>query len=550
MKKMLRFILLLVVLLGIAAAAGMWKVRQLADSKLLIKEETIFTLEAGTGRLALGQDLYREKVINRPRVFQWLLRMEPELSHFKAGTYRLTPQMTVREMLQLLASGKEAQFPLRFVEGMRVSDYLRQLRDAPYVKHTLEDDSYATVAKALGLDHADWVEGWFWPDTWMYTANTSDIAILKRAHQKMVTEVAKIWEGRMDNLPYADQNQLLTMASIIEKETAVAEERDRVASVFINRLRIGMRLQTDPTVIYGMGEGYNGKLTRKDLETPTAYNTYTISGLPPGPIAVPGEASLKAAAHPAKTPYLYFVADGKGGHTFTTNLVSHNRAVQDYLKVLKEKMRSNYIVIEGLEGAGKTTARQLVVETLQSAGIHDMVFTREPGGTILAEKLRSLVLDIQSTGDEVINDKAEVLMFYAARVQLVETVIKPALARGQWVIGDRHDLSTQAYQGGGRGIDRMMLATLRDAVLGDFRPDLTLYLDVTPEVGLQRARARGELDRIEQESMNFFNRTRARYLELAAADPSIRTVDATQPLDAVARDIRATIAQWMAEQPA
>ena len=208
-------------------------------------------------------------------------------------------------------------------------------------------------------------------------------------------------------------------------------------------------------------------------------------------------------------------------------------------------MRSNYIVIEGLEGAGKTTARQLVVETLQSAGIHDMVFTREPGGTILAEKLRSLVLDIQSTGDEVINDKAEVLMFYAARVQLVETVIKPALA-----LGDRHDLSTQAYQGGGRGIDRTMLATLRDAVLGDFRPNLTLYLDVTPEVGLQRARARGELDRIEQESMNFFNRTRARYLELAAADPSIRTVDATQPLDAVARDIRATIAQWMAEQAA
>lgn len=550
MKKMLRFILLLVVLLGIAAAAGMWKVRQLADSKLLIKQETIFTLEAGTGRLALGQDLYREKVINRPRVFQWLLRVEPELSHFKAGTYRFTPQMTVREMLQLLASGKEAQFPLRFVEGMRVSDYLRQLRDAPYVKHTLEDDSYATVAKALGLEHADWVEGWFWPDTWMYTANTSDIAILKRAHQKMVAEVAKVWEGRMENLPYADQNQLLTMASIIEKETAVAEERDRVASVFINRLRIGMRLQTDPTVIYGMGAGYTGKLTRKDLETPTAYNTYTISGLPPGPIAVPGEASLKAAAHPAKTPYLYFVADGKGGHTFTTNLVSHNRAVQDYLKVLKEKMRSNYIVIEGLEGAGKTTARQLVVETLQSAGIHDMVFTREPGGTILAEKLRSLVLDIQSTGDEVINDKAEVLMFYAARVQLVETVIKPALARGQWVIGDRHDLSTQAYQGGGRGIDRTMLATLRDAVLGDFRPNLTLYLDVTPEVGLQRARARGELDRIEQESMNFFNRTRARYLELAAADPSIRTVDATQPLDAVARDIRATIAQWMAEQAA
>lgn len=165
MKKMLRFILLLVLVLGIAAGIGMWKVRQLADSKLLIKEETIFTLATGTGRLALGQQLYSDKVINRPRVFQWLLRIQPELSHFKAGTYRFTPDMTVRQMLQLLASGKEAQFPLRFVEGMRVSDYLRQLRDAPYVKHTLADDSYETVAKALDLEHPDWVEGWFWPDT-------------------------------------------------------------------------------------------------------------------------------------------------------------------------------------------------------------------------------------------------------------------------------------------------------------------------------------------------------------------------------------------------
>jgi conserved hypothetical protein, YceG family len=337
MKKLLGLVLLLLVVMAIAAGVGMWKVRQLANSTLLIKEETIFSLKAGTGRLALGEQLYGEKIINRPRVFQWLLRLEPDLSHFKAGTYRFTPSMTVREMLLLLESGKEAQFPLRFVEGMRVSDYLRQLRDAPYVKHTLADDSYDTVAKALGLEHADWVEGWLWPDTWMYTANTTDIAILKRAHQKMVTEVDKTWEGRMEGLPYKDQNELVTMASIIEKETAVAEERDRVASVFINRLRIGMRLQTDPTVIYGMGASYNGRLSRKDLETPTAYNTYVIAGMPPGPIAAPGEASLNAAAHPAKTPYLYFVADGKGGHTFNTNLVSHNRSVQDYLKALKEK---------------------------------------------------------------------------------------------------------------------------------------------------------------------------------------------------------------------
>lgn len=337
MKKMLRFAVLVLVVLGVAAGAGLWKVRQLADSKITVKEETIFTLKQGTGRIALGKQLYDEKIITRPRVFQWLLRAEPELANFKAGTYRLTPEMTVRDALRLLASGKEAQFPLRLVEGMRLSDWLKQLHDAPHIKHTLPDANYEMVAKAVGIDNPQWVEGWFWPDTWSYTAHTTDVTILKRAHARMVKAVDEAWEGRAPGLPYKDKNQLVTMASIIEKETAVASERDRVASVFINRLRIGMRLQTDPTVIYGMGETYNGNITRKDLETPTPYNTYVISGLPPGPIAMPGQASLTAAAHPAKTSYLYFVADGKGGHAFTTNLSSHNQAVQAYLKSLKGK---------------------------------------------------------------------------------------------------------------------------------------------------------------------------------------------------------------------
>lgn len=337
MKKMLRFFLLLLVIFGLAGGIGMWKVHQLANSHLAIKQETIFTLKPGTGRLALGQQLYDEKLLNRPRVFQWLLKVEPDLARFKAGTYRFTPQMTVRDMLKLLASGKEAQFPIRFVEGTRLSDWLKQLREAPYIKHTLNDDSYATVAEALKLEHPDWVEGWFFPDTWLYTANTTDVALLKRANERMVKAVQKVWDGKMEGLPYKTQNDLVTMASIIEKETAVADERDSVSSVFINRLRIGMRLQTDPTVIYGMGENYNGKLSRKDLETPTPYNTYVISGMPPGPIAIPGAASLQAAAHPAKTPYLYFVADGKGGHTFNTNLASHNQAVQVYIKSLKDK---------------------------------------------------------------------------------------------------------------------------------------------------------------------------------------------------------------------
>lgn len=209
-------------------------------------------------------------------------------------------------------------------------------------------------------------------------------------------------------------------------------------------------------------------------------------------------------------------------------------------------MHAKFIVIEGLEGAGKTTARDCIVEQLREQGINDIVFTREPGGTPLAEKLRDLIK--QGLEGEKITDKAELLMLYAARVQLVETVIKPALARGAWVVGDRHDLSSQAYQGGGRGIDQQLMQTLRDAVLGDFRPHLTLYLDVTPEIGLGRARARGELDRIEQESLNFFRRTRERYQALAASDASIKTIDASQSLEQVTLSLKAVLQAWLAEQ--
>ncbi|MBS4431651.1 dTMP kinase [Pectobacterium punjabense] len=209
-------------------------------------------------------------------------------------------------------------------------------------------------------------------------------------------------------------------------------------------------------------------------------------------------------------------------------------------------MNSKFIVIEGLEGAGKTTARNIVVDTLRSHGVKEVVFTREPGGTPLAEKLRELIK--QGIADEKVTDKAEVLMLYAARVQLVDNVIKPALADGKWVIGDRHDLSSQAYQGGGRGIDQQLLRSLRDTVLGDFRPDLTLYLDLPPAIGLQRARQRGELDRIEQESLAFFDRTRSRYQELAAEDDSILTIDASQSIDAVSADIQATLQQWLQQQ--
>ncbi|MDE1481269.1 dTMP kinase [Xenorhabdus bovienii] len=209
-------------------------------------------------------------------------------------------------------------------------------------------------------------------------------------------------------------------------------------------------------------------------------------------------------------------------------------------------MNSKFIVIEGLEGAGKTTAIRTVVETLKQYGISDLIFTREPGGTPLAEKLRQLIK--QGVEGESLTNKAEVLMLYAARVQLVENVIKPALEKGTWVVGDRHDLSSQAYQGGGRGIDQKLMTSLRESALGDFYPDLTIYLDLPPEVGLQRARERGELDRIEKESLDFFHRTRERYLELVVQDDTIKKVDATQPLEKVQDAIRQTLLQWLKQQ--
>lgn len=339
MKRKKLKIVLLVVVLG-AAALPFWghqRVEHFADTPLAIQQETLFKLPAGSGRVALEGLLVRDKLIHNGRWFPWLLRLQPELAEFKAGTYRFTPGMTVRDMLKLLASGKEAQFSARFIEGSRLSDGLQVLQQAKYVKHTLAGKSEAEIALALGLPAGSSLEGRLYPDTYLYTAGTSDLALLKRSHLRMNKALQEIWDTRDTTLPYKTPDELLIMASIVEKETAVAEERSKVASVFVNRLRLGMRLQTDPTVIYGMGDSYTGNISRKDLETPTPYNTYVIGGLPPTPIAMPSRASLAAAANPEKTAYLYFVADGKGGHTFTTNLTSHNEAVRTYRQVLKEK---------------------------------------------------------------------------------------------------------------------------------------------------------------------------------------------------------------------
>lgn len=336
MKK--KATVLLVILLAAAAALGYaWqRIGQYADSPLTITQPALITVQPGTRRSELVAQFKRQQLVADVVWLPWLMRLQPQLARFKAGTYRLIPGMTVRQSLALLASGKEAQFPLRLVEGQKLRDWLVQLQQTPWLQHTLDTEP-ETLARALGV--TDWrqLEGGFYPDTYYYTANTSDITLLKRARERMRKTVQTVWQSRDADLPYRTPQELVIMASVIEKETGRNDERARVASVFVNRLRLGMRLQTDPTVIYGLGDRYQGKLTRRDLETVTPYNTYQIDGLPPGAIAIPGLASLQAAAHPAKTDYLYFVADGTGGHTFSTNLQAHNQAVNHYRTVLKEK---------------------------------------------------------------------------------------------------------------------------------------------------------------------------------------------------------------------
>ncbi|CEO38706.1 dTMP kinase [Photobacterium kishitanii] len=209
-------------------------------------------------------------------------------------------------------------------------------------------------------------------------------------------------------------------------------------------------------------------------------------------------------------------------------------------------MIGKFIVIEGLEGAGKSTAIAQVIATLAQHGIENPQSTREPGGTPLAEQMRALVK--QGHPDEPLTDMAELLLLYAARIQLVDNVIKPALAEGRWVVGDRHDMSSQAYQGGGRGFDQALMENLRDTVLGDFRPDLTIYMDIDPVLGLQRARGRGELDRIEQMDIAFFERARERFLALCNNQPNVIIIDASQTLTQVTADLTQALQSWLEQQ--
>ncbi|MBQ0207718.1 MULTISPECIES: endolytic transglycosylase MltG [Providencia] len=340
MKLAKKIILITVTLTAVVAVAVYLQYRQVmnyAKTPINLTQEKILTVPTGTGRVAFEALLVKENMIEQGNEFQWLLKLRPELAQLKAGTYRLQPDMTVEQLLSLVVSGKEAQFSIRFIEGNRLNDWGNILRDAPYLEHTSTEMTPAELHAFIGFKGKGTLEGWLYPDTYLYTAGTKDTEILKRAYKRMQSSLEEEWQGRDRDLPYKNAYEMLIMASIIEKETGVESERSQVASVFVNRLKKNMRLQTDPTVIYGLGDKYDGKIYRSDLDNYTPYNTYKIDGLPPTPIAMPSLASIKAAAHPAKTDYLYFVADGKGGHTFSRNLNEHNRAVKVYRQFEQQK---------------------------------------------------------------------------------------------------------------------------------------------------------------------------------------------------------------------
>ena len=346
MKKFFIFLLILLLILGGVGFWGYQKLTSFVHTPVNVTQDQLLTIERGTTGSNLAALLEQEKILEHADLLPWLLKLQPQLNKVKAGTYSLTGVKTLQDLLDMINSGKEAQFSVKFIEGKTFKEWRKNLENAPHLKQTLQGKSDKEIMALLDIPAVakavyEWnnMDGWLYPDTYNYTPNSTDLELLKRSTTRLQKALDKAWNERDENLPLTDPYQMLILASIVEKETGIAAERPQVASVFINRLKANMKLQTDPTVIYGMGERYTGNIRKKDLETITPYNTYMIEGLPPTPIAMVSESALQAVAHPAKTDFYYFVADGSGGHKFTRNLNEHNKAVQEYLRWYRSQQK-------------------------------------------------------------------------------------------------------------------------------------------------------------------------------------------------------------------
>lgn len=298
-----------------------------------LKGSVIFEVKRGDTLRSVAKQLYDQKLLDHPDWFRLMARLEGKAKKIKVGEYQIHPEQTPRALLTQLVSGKVFQHSLTIVEGWSFKQVIEEINANKVLDHTFKGLTEQQILSSISFDKRH-PEGWFLPDTYLFPKGTSDIAFLKRAQRSMEQVLKEAWQQKSQGLPLKTAYEALILASIVEKETARADERPIIAGVFVRRLQKGMRLQTDPTVIYGMGDNYDGNIRKRDLKKDTPYNTYTRFGLPPTPIAMAGRAAIRAVLHPAKGASLFFVAKGDdtGSHVFSSTLKAHNRAVDFYQK--------------------------------------------------------------------------------------------------------------------------------------------------------------------------------------------------------------------------
>ncbi|MND85698.1 putative aminodeoxychorismate lyase [compost metagenome] len=335
-----KFLVLLetcLILAGLALGLSAWKMHSALEQPLTLTQEQLLEVPRGTTPTRVFYRMESSGVLKDAFWLRLYWRFNLERTPLHVGEYRMVPGMTVRDLIGVWQRSEMVQYNLTLVEGWTFRQVRAALAKHEKVTHTLEGLSDSEVMDKLG-HHGVFPEGRFFPDTYRFVRGVSDVDLLQQAYARLEEVLLKEWSARAARAPYTDPYQALIMASLVEKETGVPRERRQIAGVFVRRMQIGMLLQTDPTVIYGMGERYNGKLTRADLRESTPYNTYVIPGLPPTPIAMVGREAIHAALNPASGSALYFVARGDGSHVFSDDLDAHNAAVREY----QLKRRADY----------------------------------------------------------------------------------------------------------------------------------------------------------------------------------------------------------------
>ncbi len=337
LRLILRWLLLSLVFVTLGITAGYWYLNGYLDKPLSGADEPwVIEVESGSSLTKVARQLADQGILKQPALFTAYARLTRQTS-IRVGEYQLDAGDTPRTLLERLMSGKVVYYQITFPEGLSFKEWLSLISGQPKLAQSLGGLTTQVLLEQLGLG-IDHPEGWFFPDTYSYSAADTDSDLLLRAYARMQEVLDDEWESREDGLPYKSPYEALTLASIVEKETGVGSERSQIAGVFVRRLKKGMRLQTDPTVIYGLGDQYQGNITRRHLKQETPYNTYLIKGLPPTPIAMPGREAIHATLHPAEGDALYFVAKGDGSHYFSASLEEHLQAVRRY----QLQRRSNY----------------------------------------------------------------------------------------------------------------------------------------------------------------------------------------------------------------